>query len=111
MNNYYCCFIISIDDVLCSMDRSLNVTVVNQFLRSDDVTVTLQWPQEPGAVYNVSVSPQTSHTELNSTHEHVSTGHYIFAMNLTISYNIQYNVSILSSLCGVTTTKVLKYGK
>ena len=36
-------------------------------------------------------------------------------MNLTISYNIQYNVSIVhvSSLCGVTTytTKILKYGR
>ena len=32
-------------------------------------------------------------------------------INLTVSYNIQYNVSIVSSLCGVTTTKVLNYGK
>ena len=85
------------------MDCSLNVTVVNQLLRSDDVTVTLQWPREPGAVYHVSVS-EVSHTELNSMR-------HIFAINLTISYNIQYNVSIVSSLCGVTTTKALKYGR
>ena len=79
--------------------------MVNQLLRSDDVTVTLQWPREPGAAYHVNVSPEISYTE------HVSMEHYIFAINLTISYNIQYNVSIVSSLCGVTTTKVLKYGK
>ena len=96
---------IFIDEFLRSMDRSLNITMVNQLLRSDDVTVTLQWPREPGAVYNVSVSPEISHTE------HASMGHYIFAINLTISYNIQYNISIVSSLCGVTTTKVLKYSK
>ena len=35
----------------------------------------------------------------------------IFMISLTISYDIQYNVSIVSSLCGVTTTKVLNYGK
>ena len=89
------------------MDRSLNniITMVNQLLRSDDVTITLQWPREPGAVYSVSVSPKVSHIE------HVSTGHYIFAINLIISYNIQYNVSIVLSLCGVTTNRVLKYGK
>ena len=56
-----------IDDVLHSMDRSLNVTMVNQLLRSDDVTVTLQWPREPGAVYHVNVMPETSYTELTNT--------------------------------------------
>ena len=87
------------------MGRSLNVTMMNQLLRSADVSVTLQWPREPGAVYHVNVSPKVSHTEL------ASMGHYIFAINVTISYNVQYNVSIVSSLCGVTTTRILKYGK
>ena len=89
------------------MDRSLNVTTVNQLLTSDDVTVTLQWPQEAGAVYNVSVSPEISQTEHALLMRHNSG---FFAINLTISYNIQYNVSIVSSLCGVTTTKVFNYG-
>ena len=99
------CFIVIIhilDNVLRSMDRFLNVTMVNQVLRSDDVTVTLQWPREPGAVYHVSVS---SHIELTSMM------YNIFMISLTISYNIQYNVSIESSLCGVTTTRILKYGE
>ena len=96
-----------IDDVLRSMDRFLNVTIVNQLLnlRSDDVTVTLQWPQEAGAVYSVNTLPETALTELNSM------THKIFTISLTIPYNIQYNVSIVSSLCGVTTTKVLNYSK
>ena len=93
-----------IDDVLRSMDHSLNVTMVNQLLRSDDVTVTLQWPREPGAVYHINVRPEISHTELTSI-EHV------FTMNVIISYDTQYNLSIVSSPCGVTTTRVLKYGK
>ena len=87
------------------MDRSLNTTMVNQLLRSDDVTVTLQWPREPGAVYNVSVSPEISHTELNSMMCN------IFMISLNISYDIQYNLNIESSLCGITTTRILTYGE
>ena len=94
-----------IEDFLCSMDRSLNVTMVNQLLRSNDVTVTLQWPREAGAVYHINVSPEIPHTELNSMM------YNIFTISLTILYNAQHNVSIVSSLCGVTTTKVLNYGK
>ena len=94
-----------IDDVLHSMDHSLNVTMVNQLLRSDDVTVTIQWPREAGAAYHVSVMPEVSHTELTSIK------HNTFTMNLTIFYDIQYYVNIVSSLCGITTTKVLNSGK
>ena len=86
------------------MDRSLNVTMMNQLLSNDDVTVTLQWPREPGAVYHVNVSPLTEFTNNAMNHDSIM-------INLTIAYNIQYNVSIVSSLCGVTTTTVLKYGK
>ena len=89
------------------MDCSLNVTMMNQLLRSDDVIVTLQWPREPGAVYHINISPEISHTE------HTSMEHNVFSvtMNLTIFYDIQYYVSIISSLCGITTTKVLNFGK
>ena len=90
-----------IGDVLGSMDLSLNVTMVNQLLRNDDVTVTFQWPREPGAVYSINTVPETPHTELTNNN----------IINLTISYDIQYNMKIESSLCGVTTTKVLNYGK
>ena len=95
-----------IDEFLRSMNCSLNITVVNQLLRSDDVTVTLQWPREAGAVYHVSISPEVyilSHTEFTNV--------MIITINLVVSYNTQYNVSIVSSLCGITTTKVLNYGK
>jgi hypothetical protein len=84
------------------MNRSLNVTMANQLLRSDDVIVTLQWPREPGAVYHVD---EIAHIE------HISMRHSIFTINLTISYNSQYNVTIVSSLCGVTTTRILQYGE
>ena len=77
--------------------------MVNQLFSNDDIIVTLQWPREPGAVYRVSVLPETPHTELTNA--------MTIMTNLTVSYNTLYNVNIESSLCGVTTTKVLKYGK
>ena len=85
---------------------SLNVSLVNQLLRNNDVTVTLQWPREAGAVYHVNIFPETSYTVFTN-----AVSHNTIIINLTNSYNIQYNVSIVSSLCGDTTTKVLNYGK
>ena len=75
---------------------------MNRFLRNS-VTVTLQWPREDGAAYSVDISPEIPYTS------HITSSTVI--ISLTISYDIQYNVSIESSLCGITTTKVLKYGK
>ena len=95
-----------IDGTLQSAHRFLNVTLKNELLRNNNVTVTLQWPQEAGAIYHVSALPYTPHTELTK-----AMSHSIITTNLTISYNIQYNVSIVSSLCGVITTKILHYGK
>ena len=78
---------------------------MNQLLKINHITITLQWLREAEAVYHIKSLPQTPHTEvINAT---------TVMINLTISYNIQYNVSIVLSLCGVTTTKVLRfnYGK
>ena len=103
----FCYKLYSVDDTLRFTDRSLNVSLLNQVLRNNNVTVTLQWPREAGAIYHVNVLPETSHTELTNTMSH----NLSIMINLTTSYNIRYNVSIVSSLCGVTTTKMLNYGK
>jgi hypothetical protein len=78
--------------------------MMTHFLRNS-VTVTVLWPREAGAVYHVNISPVT---ELTTAMSHNS-----FVVNLTVSYDIQYNlnVSIASNLCDATTTRVLKYGK
>ena len=97
----------SIDTTLQSAaDHSINVSLINYQLGCNNVTVTLQWAQEAGAVYSVSVLPEmlTSPTELNNRHNTVAT-------NLTISYDILHNISIVSSLCGITTAKALKFGE
>ena len=84
---------------------SLNVTMVNQLWRVNNVTITLQWPREPGAVYHISVMPKTLFTTS------IIINYDTISINTTISYNIQYDVSIVSSLCDITTTKILKYSK
>ena len=80
---------------------------MNQLFGNNSITVTLQWPREAGAVYHVDTMPEAPHTEFITNH------HNNVVINLTISYNIQYNASIVSSLCGVTTviTVSLKYGR
>ena len=88
-------------DALSSTAHPLNVLLVNHFTKSS-IIVTLEWPREAGAAYSVDVLPETSHTE--------STNHSSTTLSMMISYDIQYNVSILSSLCDATTTRVLKYG-
>ena len=77
---------------------------MNNFLRNG-IRITLQWLQEPGAVYWVSVLPATEVTNIMNDNS--------VMINLTISYNIYYelNVSISSSVCDVTMTRVLKYGR
>ena len=92
----------------CSIEiflNHLNISLMNHFLRNG-IRITLQWPREPGAVYDVNVLPFTQVTNVMS--------HNSIMINLTISYNIQYelNISISSSLCSdITTTRVLKYGR
>ena len=97
---------IFIDDALQFTNDTLNISLVKELLRNNDVTVTFRWPREDGIIYHINIYPDTS---VSRTHTVMS--HTTIAVNLTISYNIQYNVSIVSSLCGVTTTKLLKYGK
>ena len=89
------------------------VTLVNliQLLKNNNVTVTLQWPQEAGVVYHVNVLPEISLNIISKSHAIMSHNN-INTVNLMIFfYNIQYTLSIISSLCGVTTTKALNHGK
>ena len=81
--------------------------MVNQLLGVNNVTVTLQWPREPGAIYHISVSPETL---LMKSHA-IILSHDTITVNLTISYNVRYDVTIVSSLCNVTATKILTYSK
>ena len=61
-------------------------------LSSDSVTVNLDWTEEDGVSYNVSVTPPLMIRQVCST-----------CFELTVPYNIVYNVSVLSTLCGRNT--------
>ena len=61
-------------------------------LSSDSVTVNLDWTEEDGVSYNVSVTPPLMIRQVCSN-----------CVELTVPYNIVYNVSVLSTLCGRNT--------
>ena len=71
---------------------------------TNNATVTLEWAQEAGVTYNVSVAPKMDVNFIDNT-----------AVKLIgVAYNVGYNVSIVSILCGrnSTTTRVqLSYGE
>ena len=59
-------------------------------------------------IYRVNVLQEITHGELRSQSTMIT---IVANLTIIILYDTQYNVSIISSLCGVTTTKVLNYGK
>ena len=70
---------------------------------TENITVTLKWVQEAGVSYNISIFPQVNHESIDST-----------VVQLRITYNVMYNVSIMRTLCGRhTTTRLskLNYGE
>ena len=71
--------------------------------RVDDITITLSWTLESSAVsYSVSVVPQVSFSRGSGN------------VTLSISYNTEYILSIVGSLCGQnnsSTTIRLNYGE
>lgn len=77
-----------------------------ELLGITNVTVILEWTQEDGVYYNVSVVPPTASVFTGST-----------SLHLTVSYNTSYNVSVVAtSFCGqnsATTVIVLtqSYGE
>ena len=69
---------------------------------TNNVTVTMEWPQQLGAVYNVIVVPLVPITPVSSG-----------VGELTVSYNVKYNLSVVAvTPCGNTTAFIgLHYGE
>ena len=83
------------------------VQVSSEQFGSDNVTVILEWPNEEGGVsYSASVTPESLLAEMltgNGTR-----------IKLVLLYNIQYNLSIIASLCeedSATSITELNYGE
>ena len=82
-----------------------SIPIVNETkYGAEHVTVTLEWVAEPLVTYNVTVVP-------DSLRQSWITGNSSF--NMTLSYNILYNVRIMATQCKKKSTNVytLHYGK
>ena len=79
-----------------------NVVNISEFFGINTVTATLEWTQENDVIYNVSVFPlETTETLEGSA-----------SLQLTLRYNTHYNVSVVATRCGKSTTLIpLHYGK
>ena len=84
-----------------------SMSVISEAYHADNVTLTVEWPQQEGAVYNVRILPEPlvrSAFTINTSHQ------------LTVSYNTEYNFSveaIATAPCrsNVTASIRLNYGE
>ena len=76
--------------------ESLNSPQVSwrtEHYNENNATITLEWSKETGASYNISVIP----SPLTLDPEKETSGN---TSQLTILYNISYDVMVLATLCG-----------
>ena len=75
---------------------------ISEQFRAKDISVTLEWTRTNGVSYSIRVDPEVAvnYTGRNSA-------------QITVSYDIKYNVSVIVALCGITTTNlvIIHYGK
>ena len=87
----------------CSLDQYIpRVQVISEDYSPDNVTVTVAWTQQAGAMYDIGIVPLAPI---------VSTGNV--NSQLTVVYNNEYNLSVVAvTPCGNTTAFItLHYGK
>ena len=75
---------------------------ISEQFRAKDISVTLEWTGTNGVSYSVRVDPEVAvnYTGRNSA-------------QITVLYDIKYNVSVIAALCGITTTNfaIIHHGK
>ena len=91
------------------------VTIMNEKFESENIKVNITWTQEDDVMYNVTTAPHTPHTrKLTFNNGSVN------VIELTLSYNTVYNVSITGNaatngVCRAPQTsvsfKLLSYGE
>ena len=59
----------------------------------DSIIVALEWMAENGVIYNVSIIPPVPFTKISGTN-----------VELRVSYNTSYSVTVLATLCGQNST-------
>ena len=93
-----------------SMSYICNLTTESQYTpilnrseeyKADNVTVTVEWAQQVGVMYDVQVSPLAPIRNRNRRY------------HLMVSYNMEYNLSVVAvASCGNATASItLDYGE
>ena len=70
---------------------SLNILNSSEVFMANAITVTLEWEQDAGVTYNASIYPNTQ-VPLTLTEN--------ARLQLALSYNVLYSVTITATLCG-----------
>ena len=81
---------------------SPNVRVSQEQFQQTNISVTIEWAAEEGISYTINVNPNVT---INVTERNYT--------ELVVSYDTEYNVSVIASLCGTnkTTFTTLHYGE
>ena len=82
-----------------------NISKIVPDYQATNFTVSLEWTEENGVSYNVSIIP---------TAKMVVNRNNIWKLLIIGNYNISYNVSVIATLCDEfysTTTIILEYGE
>ena len=86
-----------------ALSQPLNISSIETF-SADSVAVDLEWKEESGVTYTTNIIPQAPSTSTGSSR-----------LQLMLSYNRVYNVTITATLCGQNygenTTLTLSYGE
>ena len=79
-----------------------NVEIESEQFQSENAIITLTWAQGDNEFYNINVTPHAHGQYTEST-----------TVELTLLYNVQYNVSIVAFLCEFNRTDTFEfcYGK
>ena len=81
-----------------------NISITSEAYHADNVTLTVEWPQQEGAAYNIRILPEPLVPS-------VFTGS--MSCQLAVSYNTEYNVSVEATVpcrSNVTASIGLNYG-
>lgn len=101
--------LIFLDSPEFNLEARVNFTITSEQFDSDGVTATLEWAQGSSLhSYRISVVPPSRNV--------ISSGSRSERVRLQVKalYDIQYNVSVVPSLCGhsgTTSSTTLHYGK
>ena len=98
------CLYVYAGTTIPSPNVQLNIRPVR--FGNDNVTVIVEWTKEDHVSYHVEVVPQV-------LEEYYDEDASVEMVQVTVDYNVHYNVSVLATLCGESSIDVIEiyYGQ